>query len=198
MLGINIQAVASKFNLLIHKYLPRSFDKFLLGEYRKENLVGIEIGVFRGDHAVYLLKSDKIKFMYLIDEYKDYNDAGDYFVDIKKAEKKATIALAPFLDKFKSIKKNSNVAHYKFKEQSMDFVYIDGGHSYEQVKKDIENYFPLVKKGGVFGGHDFSDIPVNPGQRYGVIQAVIEFINKEGYNKNFRFFVDYYDWWVVK
>jgi predicted O-methyltransferase YrrM len=36
----------------------------------------------------------------------------------------------------------------------LDFLFIDGDHSYEGVKKDFEMYSPLVKKGGVIAFHD--------------------------------------------
>jgi cephalosporin hydroxylase len=38
----------------------------------------------------------------------------------------------------------------------LDFLFIDGDHSYEGVKKDFEMYSPLVKKGGLIGFHDIS------------------------------------------
>ena len=36
----------------------------------------------------------------------------------------------------------------------LDFLFIDGDHSYEGVKKDFEMYSPLVKKGGIIAFHD--------------------------------------------
>jgi len=36
----------------------------------------------------------------------------------------------------------------------IDLIFIDGDHEYEGVKKDFENYSPLVRKGGVIGFHD--------------------------------------------
>lgn len=36
----------------------------------------------------------------------------------------------------------------------VDFLFIDGDHSYEGVKKDYEMYGPLVKEGGVIVFHD--------------------------------------------
>jgi len=36
----------------------------------------------------------------------------------------------------------------------LDFIFIDGDHSYEGVKKDFEMYSPLVKKRGIIAFHD--------------------------------------------
>jgi len=38
--------------------------------------------------------------------------------------------------------------------RSVDFLFIDGDHSYKGVKKDFEMYSPLVKKGGIIAFHD--------------------------------------------
>jgi predicted O-methyltransferase YrrM len=40
------------------------------------------------------------------------------------------------------------------KENNLDFLFIDGDHSYEGVKKDFELYSPLVKKNGLIAFHD--------------------------------------------
>ena len=39
-------------------------------------------------------------------------------------------------------------------EKKIDFLFIDGDHSYEGVKRDFEMYSPLVRKGGVIALHD--------------------------------------------
>jgi predicted O-methyltransferase YrrM len=38
---------------------------------------------------------------------------------------------------------------------SVDLVFIDADHRYEAVRADIEAFLPLVKPGGVLGGHDY-------------------------------------------
>jgi predicted O-methyltransferase YrrM len=38
--------------------------------------------------------------------------------------------------------------------QGLDFLFIDGDHSYEGVKQDFEMYGPLVKPGGLIAFHD--------------------------------------------
>jgi Methyltransferase domain len=51
---------------------------------------------------------------------------------------------------------------------SIDFVFIDGDHRYEGVKKDIDAWYPIVRSGGVIAGHDYThEFP-------GVLQAVKE------------------------
>ncbi len=36
----------------------------------------------------------------------------------------------------------------------IDFIFIDGDHSYKGVKQDFDMYSPLVRKGGLVGFHD--------------------------------------------
>lgn len=74
----------------------------------------------------------------------------------------------------KLIRKFSNEAVSEIEDESCDIVFIDGNHSYDYVKRDILNYLPKLKGGGVFLGHDY-----NP--RFdGVIKAVREVL-KDGY-----------------
>lgn len=42
-----------------------------------------------------------------------------------------------------------------FENDSLDFVFIDGDHSYDSVLKDMEDWYDKVKKGGVIAGHDY-------------------------------------------
>ena len=56
-----------------------------------------------------------------------------------------------------------------FEDGSIDFVFIDAGHKYESVVKDINAWLPKLKKGGIISGHDYN----NP---CGVKQAVDELI----------------------
>jgi len=39
-------------------------------------------------------------------------------------------------------------------DEKVDFLFIDGDHTYEGVKRDFEMYSPLVKKGGIIAFHD--------------------------------------------
>lgn len=44
-----------------------------------------------------------------------------------------------------------------FADGSLDFVYIDGNHSLEAVTADLALWFPKVRSGGIFSGHDYYD-----------------------------------------
>ena len=39
-------------------------------------------------------------------------------------------------------------------ERKIDFLFIDGSHKYEDVKRDFELYLPFVRKGGIVALHD--------------------------------------------
>ena len=58
----------------------------------------------------------------------------------------------------------------------LDFVYIDGNHHYDYVKKDVEMYFPKVRQGGIFGGDNY-----NNKKHARVREVVDEFFKKKNY-----------------
>lgn len=37
-----------------------------------------------------------------------------------------------------------------------DFIFIDAMHTYEEVKKDIERWWPKLRSGGIFAFHDYN------------------------------------------
>ena len=47
-------------------------------------------------------------------------------------------------------------AAQKYADNSLDFVFIDAAHDYESVKKDINAWYPKIKKEGILAGHDYT------------------------------------------
>ena len=50
----------------------------------------------------------------------------------------------------------SDVAAKYFENDSVDTIFIDAGHSYESVIKDIQSWLPKMKNGSVMAGHDYN------------------------------------------
>jgi predicted O-methyltransferase YrrM len=180
---------------LKHRVFPRPFER-LAKIHQQKDLTGVEIGVCGGEHALSLLENLSIKRLYLIDPYDMYEDYSEgkkhYGVDqppLDQTELLARELLKKHQDKIVWIRKLSADAVKDISEK-IDFVYIDGNHAEPYVKEDIENYFPLLKKGGVIGGHDF----YNGFQREhdGVINAVVKFVART----NLQLQVELPDWWI--
>ena len=63
----------------------------------------------------------------------------------------------------------------KLEENLFDWVYLDGAHDYANVKRDLACCKRVVKPGGLIAGHDYLRW-VGPTARYGVVEAVNEFM----------------------
>jgi Exostosin family/Methyltransferase domain len=86
-----------------------------------------------------------------------------------------TARLFKYKERYKHIRKVSDQAYLELQDQKekFDFVFIDGLHTYEQCKIDLENYNKLIKQGGVVAGHDI-DHPSFPL----LTKAIEEFASK--------------------
>lgn len=130
----------------------------------RSELIGAEVGVYEGINAGYCLKELDIKCMFLIDPYMAYKNYAPKTLGLKtnldRAEKVAHAALGDYGHKIKWIKKKSAEAAEAFIDGSLDFVYIDGNHSYDSVREDIGLYYPKLKEGGLLAGHDYDYLDV--------------------------------------
>lgn len=67
----------------------------------------------------------------------------------------AFIENTKWYDNIHLIIKTSEEAAKEIPDDSADFIFIDGGHSYTDVTNDIRNYYPKLRNGGVIAFHDF-------------------------------------------
>ena len=71
------------------------------------------------------------------------------------------IVAKDFSDVITLIQGFSPNAAAQFPNHSIDFVFIDGNHSYEAVKADLNGWFSKIKKEkGIIAGHDWGTLPV--------------------------------------
>ena len=136
---------------------PRPFTLYLKQHFGDKPLVGAEIGFGFGFNALNLLEELNVERLYCIDPLKPYvTKFGQYE---GKYLNKAT-SLFPILSKDSRlcfVKLESDEAFDSNEiPHDLDFVYVDGLHTTEQVYKDLLNSFNHVKVGGVVGGHDFT------------------------------------------
>lgn len=172
----------------------RSTDDLLVG---RKGLVGAEIGTYEGHHAREMFERLDIAKLYLIDPYAEY--VSTLSPHLQKAKAEARKVLKEFEDKVIFVYEKSIEAAKKIANESLDFVYIDGEHSYEAVKQDISAWFPKVKKGGIVGGHDYTSyFP-------GTMKAVDEFSIKNKIKINIKYGehkkgdpLTNRDWWFIK
>lgn len=79
--------------------------------------------------------------------------------------------MSPLAGYYTEIKMKSLDAVKLFDDNSIDFVFIDASHEYEDVKNDILQWYPKIKVGGVLAGHDYY---INSNFNSGVNRAVNE------------------------
>lgn len=139
-----------------------------------ENLTGIEIGTCRAESTAYFLdKCVNVDLITTIDPYKGYQDWNgeitqetvDRFMDVAKKN------LKKYGKRVKMLREESVNAASKFKDESVDFIFVDGDHSYDATLADCEAYYPKLKKGGIFCGHDYQSLE-------DVKRAIDDFRNK--------------------
>lgn len=120
-----------------------------------------EIGVKQGFHFAYLIAHNPREAV-AIDCWGGPAD--------KLPKFKRSVADKPFV---KILQKYSMEAVKDFPDEYFDYIFVDADHTYEGISKDLTDWYPKVKKGGIFCGHDYV-----VAKRCGVIQAVDEFVKK--------------------
>ncbi len=119
---------------------------------------GVEIGVFKGEFTKHILENWQ-GTMYLVDPWRELDE--EEYADSSNHKNHSTAYLETMSriagneDRAFMIRALSTQAASLFEDNSLDFVYIDGNHAYEWVKEDIQTWWPKLKKGGLFAGHDY-------------------------------------------
>jgi len=111
---------------------------------RKENLVGVEIGVGRCVNSLNILDNLDIKELHLIDLVVPPGVNG----------REATN------DPRTTFWHGDSMQLSKQLPDELDFVYLDASHDYDFILNEVRIVLPKLKRGGLIGGHDYEQIGV--------------------------------------
>jgi hypothetical protein len=156
----------------------------MVDAFVKEGMVGAEIGVFAGNFSA-KLRSKNPSVLYLVDLFEGKWPSGDVdgnnvrHIDLNES-------LVALHDKYqkdpvvKLVKGPSFFFMASLPENLLDFIYLDGDHSYPGVKIDLEMARILVKPDGLIMGHDYSMNmeKAKTNYEFGVKKAVDEFCTR--------------------
>jgi SAM-dependent methyltransferase len=137
----------------------------------------VEVGSWKGRSAAFMAveiinSNKKIKFD-CVDTWEGSIEHETY--DVITEEKLYDVFLSniePVKHIINPIRMTSIETSKLYKDNSLDFVFIDASHEYEDVKEDILAWLPKVKIGGILAGHDYDNFNFE-----GVNRAVNEIFN---------------------
>eukprot|EP00929_Paragymnodinium_shiwhaense_P066852 TRINITY_DN33586_c0_g1_i1.p1 TRINITY_DN33586_c0_g1~~TRINITY_DN33586_c0_g1_i1.p1 ORF type:complete len:374 (+),score=70.15 TRINITY_DN33586_c0_g1_i1:283-1404(+) len=119
----------------------------------------VELGVNSGDNAGRLLDSHAaLRYMgvdsYEADRALDLDGGGETG---KALLKKAQSRLQRHMESGRArlvVARTAEAATWQ--QEAVDVLFVDGDHSLEGVRADLEAWLPLVRSGGIIAGHDYS------------------------------------------
>jgi len=116
---------------------------------------GVELGTRNGDFALKICQAGlKLNCVDSWLDYPDYTSPDDNWqTQLNGQYEKTKKLLATFSANI--IRKLSMDAVKDFKDESLDFIYIDANHDFKYVIEDIFEWSKKIRKGGVIAGHDY-------------------------------------------
>lgn len=158
LIGLFLIKYKKILKIIFIKYFSSPRD-FLFKKIDIDSPICCEIGVYEGIFSNRILIKCKPKKLLLIDpweeipsskkaKYKKHNQELRY----KKVKNCFRDELSN--EKIEILRMRSEIAKNFIKNNFIDFLYIDGDHSYNAVLNDLKNYYPKVKNGGLIAGDD--------------------------------------------
>jgi len=141
----------------INNYRPEMW-KLIKGHRTSFEQIVVEVGSRRGAFASGYLKHFDDDFLFCVDTWAGRRGQGDYLAWLRRVE--------PWLYDRCYPLHGESLFHAKVFPCMANVIFIDALHDYDNVKKDILAWYPLLVKGGLFLMHDY--------QQQGVKAAVDE------------------------
>ncbi len=161
------------------------YHKEVLQKVVVENNIEImaEIGVWKTHMPRRLLRDENcfkvLKEYWAIDQWKVLSSAHGHMSNRTTQDWNGLYFNAckymPWFKQLRVLRLTSLEASKIFVDGYFDFIYIDASHFYEDVLDDIKVWLPKVKKGGIFGGHDYG---MGGRKNHGVKKAIDEYFGE--------------------
>jgi len=150
--------------------------------------VVIEVGVFDGDFSERILALNEPRKLHLVDPWFTKDD-GTLYDGPTQQFASAEQASARLEDQYRHVTTRfsgeiasgrievhrtlSHLAAPQFPDEHFDWIYVDASHFYDDVKVDLEAFWPKLKRGGYIAGDDYDRRGI---WEHGVTRAVDEFV----------------------
>jgi predicted O-methyltransferase YrrM len=161
---------------------------FQLASDSPPNAQVVEVGSWMGASTCFIaggLKGDRAK-IFAVDNFQGLSTCGEdaawYNRHFKQLGANSTLeifrenfASLGFTPRSEPVVSDSLAAAQKLEARrgTIDFIFIDGDHSYDACRADIAAWTPFVKRGGVIAFHDFGS------RADGVTRAIFEAIKEQ-------------------
>ena len=134
-------------------------------EQLDKNSKFVEVGVWKGDFSRQIWNISSPNLLVLVDSWtfdeKVRGCAPQVSGEEPLSQNFFDQAKKDTYDKFKNIQNvhildfNSQQASSKYEDNFFDYIYIDAEHTYQAVTKDLEVWYPKLKKNGTLFGDDY-------------------------------------------
>ena len=144
-----------------------------------------EVGTRNGDYFYNALFAENCSAGIMVDVWRNTEDINqndsDYTQDQLDEQYKKVFKRTMNYANVRIIREFSDKACDFFEDETFDFVYIDADHSYNGCLRDLNCWYPKVKRGGILAGHDFiePELCKRMGHitTFGVVQALHDFLS---------------------
>ncbi|GAG78481.1 unnamed protein product, partial [marine sediment metagenome] len=140
-----------------------AYHLFVMGKKISDGGTYLEIGSYIGGSLICVYEATKV------------SGAKIKFIGIENNIRPKLRINTKFIPHLKIIASRSDEAKGRIRNNSADLLFIDGAHHYEQIKRDISNYWPKLKIRGILSGHDYT----HHKQHQGIVKAANEAFGKK-------------------
>ncbi|HEY0981126.1 class I SAM-dependent methyltransferase [Schlesneria sp.] len=130
-------------------------------------LMGVEVGVFRGETSALLLQGLSGLHLWKVDPWRIAQAESDYWLTnagdatMSQAMFDEALEMASSATRFASERRQivpcPSITGAEIAPDNLDFIFIDGDHSYTGLNADLVAWWPKLRPGGIFCGHDYGN-----------------------------------------